>query len=53
VRIFYDSIGGRSRYSKHPKEIKAVCCGLKRTLILKKFRSAGALRTYLETRAWS
>lgn len=53
VRIFYDAIGGRTRYRKHPKEIKAVCCGLKRTLILKKFRTAGALRVHLETQAWS
>ena len=30
-----------------------ICCGLKRSLILKKFRNAGELRTHLETRAWS
>jgi tRNA A-37 threonylcarbamoyl transferase component Bud32 len=53
IRIFYDAIGGRKRYSKHPDEIKYVCCGLKRSLILKKFRNASALRIHLETQAWS
>ncbi len=53
VRIFYDSIGGRTRYRKHPKEVKEICCGLKRSLILKKFRTASVLRTHLETQAWS
>ena len=53
VRIFYDAIGGRARYSRQPKEIKSICCGLKRSLILKKFRTAGALRVHLETQAWS
>lgn len=53
VRIFYDAIGGRGCYSRHPHEVKAICCGLKRSLILKKFRTAGALRAHLETQTWS
>jgi serine/threonine protein kinase len=52
VRIFYDAIGGQKYYSKQPDEIKKICCGLKRTLILKKFRTAGQLREYLETMQW-
>lgn len=52
VRLFYDSIGGQRHYSKHPPEVKAICCGLKRSLILKKFRTAGQLREYLETIEW-
>jgi len=52
ITIFYDAIGGQKHYAKHPKEIKTICCGLKRTLILKKFRSAGQLREYLETMQW-
>ncbi len=52
IRIFYDAIGGRKHYAKHPPEIKAIICGLKRTSILKKFRSAGQLRSYLETMQW-
>jgi serine/threonine protein kinase len=53
IRIFYDAIGGRRHYRKHPKEIKQVCCGLKRTLIVKKFRSASALRVHIETQSWT
>lgn len=52
VRIFYDSIGGKRYYAKHLPEVKSICCGLKRSLILKKFRSAGRLREYLETMQW-
>ncbi|GIW70837.1 MAG: serine/threonine protein kinase [Planctomycetota bacterium] len=52
VRLFYDAIGGPRRYASQPEEIKAICCGLKRSLILKKFRTAGQLRDYLETMEW-
>ena len=53
IRLFYDAIGGRARYSKQPPEIKDICCGLKRSLILKKFRTAAALRHHIETQPWS
>ena len=36
-----------------PSEIKAICCGLKKSLISKKFRTAGKLRQYLENMRWS
>src|SRR5690606_22956213 len=49
IRIFYDSIGGSKYYSKHPKHIKEICCGLKRTLILQKFKTTSHLRRHLET----
>ena len=52
IRIFYDAIGGATRYPKQPPEAKAICCGLKRSLILKKYRDAGQLRQYLETMQW-
>ncbi|HYW80787.1 MAG TPA: serine/threonine protein kinase [Thermoguttaceae bacterium] len=52
IRIFYDAIGGQARYAKHPAVAKEICCGLKRTLILKKFRTAGQLRQHLETMQW-
>jgi serine/threonine protein kinase len=52
IRIFYDSIGGARFYVKHPPEIKEICCGLKRVLIIRKFRTAGHLRQYLETIKW-
>ncbi len=52
VRVFYDMLGGARRYRHQSAEIKAVCCGLKRSLILKKFRTAGQLRDYLESINW-
>ena len=52
IRGFYDAIGGQKHYAKHPKEIKEICCGLKRTLIFKKFRNASALRIHFENQVW-
>jgi tRNA A-37 threonylcarbamoyl transferase component Bud32 len=52
IRVFYDAVGGAQRYRKLPIEAKRICCGLKRGLILEKFRTAGQLRDYLETLEW-
>ena len=52
IKIFYDALGGQKQYSKQRPEIKAICCGLKRNLIRKKFKSAGQLRVYLENMSW-
>jgi len=48
VRVFYDSLGGQRFYARQPPAIKQICCGLKRTLILKKFRTARQLLDHLE-----
>ncbi|MCB0321739.1 MAG: protein kinase [Bdellovibrionales bacterium] len=48
VRIFYEATGGKKHYKNQPQFVKDICCGLKRSLILKKFRTAGHLRKYLE-----
>jgi serine/threonine protein kinase len=53
VRILYDAVGGSARYAKQPREIKEICCGLKRSLILERYRSVRALREHLETMGWS
>ena len=53
IRIFYDALGGQKHYVNLPMEVKAICCGLKRSLILKKFKTAGQLREYLETLQWN
>lgn len=53
IRVFYDLLGGRRTYAKHPPEVKAIICGLKRSLITKRFRTAGRLRRHLETMTWS
>ena len=53
IRIFYDTLGGQKTYAKQREEIKFICCGLKRSLITKKFRTAEQLRTHLELMNWS
>jgi len=53
IHIFYEALGGKKHYAKQPQAIKDVCCGLKRSLILKKFRTAGQLRNYLENLDWN
>ena len=53
VRVFYQALGGRQHYSAQPPAVKAICCAMKRSLILRKFPSAGQLRYHLETMEWS
>lgn len=52
IRIFYDALGGRRRYAQQPPQVKHICCGLKRSLILKRFPTVRHLRTHLETVDW-
>ncbi|MCA9436063.1 MAG: protein kinase [Candidatus Omnitrophica bacterium] len=52
IRILYDSLGGQPRYSNHPAVIKRICCGLKKSLISKKYRNASQLRSFLDTMEW-
>lgn len=53
IRVFHEALGGAKQYAKHPPEIKAICCGLKQSLILQKFRTAGQIKSYLETMEWT
>ncbi len=53
IRIFYDAIGGQTRYAKQPAEVKGIVLGLKSSLILKKFRTITHLRAHLENLAWN
>jgi serine/threonine protein kinase len=52
VRILYDSLGGRKYYSRQPDQIKYICSGLKRSLILRKFKTVAKLRKHIETLEW-
>lgn len=52
IHIFHEALGGKRHYANLPAEIKSICCGLKRSLILRKFRTAGRLKSYLETMQW-
>jgi serine/threonine protein kinase len=53
IRIFYDAIGGRKYYAKHPQWVKGICCGLRKTLIARKFKSAESLLRHIESMDWS
>lgn len=53
ISVFYEALGGQKHYSMHPKEIKKICLGLKRTLIKKNYKSAAILRNVIETIEWS
>ena len=53
MKILHEAVGGPARYRYQPPEIKDICCGLKHSLILKKFRTAGQLREFLEKLQWT
>jgi serine/threonine protein kinase len=48
IRLFYQALGGQRHYARQPPEIKQICRGLKRTLIVDRFPSVSRLRDYLE-----
>lgn len=53
IRIFYDILGGVKYYSKLPDSIKYIIAGLKRGLILSRFRTISDLRLHIESMDWS
>jgi serine/threonine protein kinase len=53
IRIFYDILGGKKRYASLSPSIKYIICGLKRGLILQRFKTISALRYHLESMDWS
>lgn len=53
IRIFYDILGGQKHYNKLPSSIKYIICGLKRGLILQRFKDIYTLRIHLESMDWS
>jgi serine/threonine protein kinase len=52
VRVFYNVLGGQKTYASHHPVVKEICCGLKQSLILKKFKTATHLKKHLEYLAW-
>lgn len=52
VRILYDILGGGARYARQPGVVKYIVSGLKRSIITRKFRTAGHLRRHLESMEW-
>lgn len=53
IRMFYDILGADKHYSKLPDSVKYIISGLKRGLILKKFKTVSALKRHLEVMDWS
>jgi len=52
IRVFYDCLGGADHYASQPPEIRRICAGLKRSLILQRFPTMTALRQHLENFSW-
>ena len=53
IRLFYDALGGRRHYARQPPEIKKICCGLRHSLIHKRFPTSRKLREHLESFEWA
>ncbi|MBT8141308.1 MAG: protein kinase [Gammaproteobacteria bacterium] len=52
VTLFYELLGGRKFYAKQPQAVKDICRGLKKTLILERFKTVEQLRRHLEQQDW-
>lgn len=53
IKIFHEMLGGAEAYHKQPNFVKKICCGLKRSLILRKFRNISQLKKHLEVLPYS
>lgn len=52
VRVLYDIVGGRRYYARQPEPVRYICCGLRHSLITRRFPTAARLRDYLEQFEW-
>ncbi len=52
IQVFYSIVGGREHYARQPKVVKDIIRGLKDSLILERFGSAGDIARHLETLEW-
>lgn len=52
VMVFHSLVGGREHYADQPKVVKDIIRGLKDSLILARFRSAGDLQRHMESLTW-
>ncbi len=53
VRVFYECLGGKAHYKNLPPNVKYICCGMRRQLILQRFARISDLRQHLESFPWS
>ncbi|HEX4124228.1 MAG TPA: protein kinase [Tepidisphaeraceae bacterium] len=52
IEVFHTIVGGRTRYRAQPKVVKDIIRGLKDSLILERFSSAGDIQRHLENLTW-
>ena len=52
VMVFHSVVGGRERYAQQPRVVKEIIRGLKDSLILERFQTAGDIARHLETLTW-
>jgi tRNA A-37 threonylcarbamoyl transferase component Bud32 len=52
IEVFHTITGGRERYAHQPKVVKDIIRGLKDSLILQRFQSAGDIQAHLESLTW-
>lgn len=52
VMVFHTLVGGRDHYADQPRVVKDVIRGLKDSLILERFQSAGDIQRHLESLSW-
>jgi serine/threonine protein kinase len=52
IEVFHTIVGGREAYAKQPKVVKDIIRGLKDSLILDRFGTAGEIQRWLENLEW-
>lgn len=52
VEVFHMIVGGRTHYASQPRVVKDIIRGLKDSLILQRFGSAGDIQAHLESLTW-
>jgi serine/threonine protein kinase len=52
IEVFHAIVGGRPRYRSQPQVVKDIIRGLKDSLILERFSSAGDIQRHLENLTW-
>jgi tRNA A-37 threonylcarbamoyl transferase component Bud32 len=53
IEVFHIIVGGRDSYARQPKVVKDIIRGLKDSLILQRFQSAGDIQRHLENLVWT
>jgi tRNA A-37 threonylcarbamoyl transferase component Bud32 len=52
IMVFHTLVGGREHYADQPRVVKDIIRGLKDSLILERFTSAGDIQRHLESLMW-